>query len=177
MSENKSIKQWNERFCPTPELAGRQSVDNTVDAQRHRTDNMHRFKNKLTTNLYFSKSAAKFDAVIENKDWLKAVLSWQCRSRATNQGLEITLRHLNMNLWSCLIKYTKTGCSKTQTITMYCYHSYHILTDGHRCIFTAETHNTNVLWHWTFIFIIIVATTSLAYWLLATLPHFFTCHI
>lgn len=33
-----------------------------------RTDNMLRFKNKLTINLYFSKSAAKFDAVIENKD-------------------------------------------------------------------------------------------------------------
>lgn len=72
-----------------------------------RTDNMRGFKNKLTDNLYFSKSAAKFDAVIDNKDWLKAVSSWQCRSRAinlTDQGLEITMRHLNMNIWSCLTK-------------------------------------------------------------------------
>lgn len=32
--ENKTIKQWNERFCHSHELSGRQSVDNTVDAER-----------------------------------------------------------------------------------------------------------------------------------------------
>lgn len=73
------------------------------------------FKNKPTANLYFSKIAAKFDAVIDNKDWLKAVLSWQWKSRATNltnQALEIALRHLNMNIWSCLTKIHKNRLQK-----------------------------------------------------------------